>query len=209
MPVPRRTSSAVKSTLSFFDPSNRWISPTSQETTRRSSALNTPRDRGETTGDIGRLESLKIGTLTIPHPPVVFSRDTTGVFAGSDEAGIVGGELLRRCRVTFDYPHGRLYLEPYRDEFSGLEYDMSGMFLIATGPQFSHVTVQSVADGTPASEAGISKGDEIVAIDGRSTAGRTLDDVREQFKMAGATRRLDVKHGDEKRAVQLALRRLV
>jgi hypothetical protein len=164
---------------------------------------------GETTGDIGRLASLEIGALTIPRPPVVFSRDTSGVFAESSEDGIVGGELLRRCKVTFDYPHQRLYLEPYRGEFSELEYDMSGMFLIAAGPDFRHVTVQSVADGTPAAEAGLAKGDEIVAIDGHSTAGRTLDDVREQFKTAGATRRLDVKHGAEQRAVQLALRPLV
>jgi hypothetical protein len=164
---------------------------------------------GETTGDLGRLESLRLGTLTIPHPPVVFSRDTTGAFAGGDEDGIVGGELLRRCKVTFDYAHRRLYLEPYPAGFSDLEYDMSGMFLVAAGPDFSRITVQSVAEGTPAAEAGLSKGDEIVAIDGRSTAGRTLDEVREQFKASGATRRLDVKRGDVRREVQVVLRRLV
>jgi C-terminal processing protease CtpA/Prc len=83
------------------------------------------------------------------------------------------------------------------------------MFLVAAAPDFRRVTIQSVADGTPAAEAGLSKGDEIVAIDGCSTAGRTLDDVREQFKTVGATRRIDVKQDTEQRAAQLAVPPLV
>jgi hypothetical protein len=164
---------------------------------------------GETKGDIGRIESLKIGAITIQSPSVVFSRDTTGVFAGSEEDGIVGGEVLRRCKVTFDYPHQRLYLEPYESELKNFEYDMSGLFLVSPGPGFGHVMIQSVAEHTPAAEAGMAKGDEILSIDGRSIAGRTLDDLRELLKKDGTSYRIAVKRGDAEREVRLSLRRLV
>jgi PDZ domain-containing secreted protein len=55
----------------------------------------------------------------------------------------------------------------------------------------------------------LARGDEIVAIDGRSVAGRTLDECRELFKRDGAIYRLAVKRGGEQREVEIRLRRLV
>jgi hypothetical protein len=164
---------------------------------------------GESKGDIGRLESLKIGSLAIPTPTAVFSRDTSGVFAGTEEDGLVGGEILRRCKVTFDYSHKTLYLEADPGALERFDSDMSGLFLVSTGPAFERVLVQSVAAGTPAADAGIAKGDEILAIDEHRVAGRTLDEVRELFKNEGATYRVDVKHGGDSRVVTMTLRRLV
>ncbi len=164
---------------------------------------------GETKGDIGRLDNMKIGALTIAKPTVVFSRDASGVFAGKDEDGLLGGEILRQCKVTFDYAHKRLYLEPNAGAFTHFDADMSGLFIVASGPSFERVVIQSVAPGTPAAEAGLAKGDEIVAIDERSTAGRTLDEVRDLFKKDGAKYRVEVKRGAEERVVTLNLRRLI
>jgi hypothetical protein len=164
---------------------------------------------GETTGDIGRLDSLRIGALDVLNPTVVFSRDTSGVFAGHAEDGIVGGELLRRCKVTFDYPHERFYLDPYSAPVSGFDYDMSGLFLVSGGEDLKHVTIQSVSERTPASEAGLAKGDEIVSLDGRATADLSLDQVRDLLKKNGMTYRLGVKRAGESLAIRLTLRRLV
>jgi len=164
---------------------------------------------GETKGDVGRITALTIGSLAIPNPAAVFSRDTSGVFAGSEEDGIVGGEILRRCKLTLDYAHERIYLEPYAGEFGPFDYDMSGMFLVSAAPDFRRVIVQSVAEGTPAGEAGLAKGDEIVAVDGQKVGERTLDDLRELFKASGAIRRVSVKRGAEELEVRLTLRPLV
>lgn len=164
---------------------------------------------GETKGDIGRLERLTIGDLTLVRPTVVFSRDTTGVFAGSGEDGIVGGELLRRCKVTFDYPDRQLFLEPYATPVADFDYDMSGLFLVSAGPDFKRVTIQSVADGTPAQEAGLVKGDEIVTVDGRKAGTLSLDQIRDLLKKDGATCVLGIARGEERREVRLKLRRLV
>ena len=164
---------------------------------------------GETKGDIGRIDRLRIGDLVVERPTTVFSRDTAGVFAGDSEAGIVGGELLRRCRVTFDYPHSRLMLEPYRTPVTNFDYDMSGLFLVTPGPGFDRVTIQSVAPGSPGDQAGLVKGDEIVSIDGRTTGAMRLDDVRDLLKQDGMSRSLLVKRGEDERTITVKLRRLV
>jgi hypothetical protein len=162
---------------------------------------------GETRGDIGRLDNLSLGPVSFARPVAIFSRDTVGVFAGRDPDGIVGGELLRRCRTTFDYPHGRLLLEPYGSP-PPFEYDMSGLFLVANGERFEQLTIMSVAGGTPAVEAGLARGDRIVAIDGQPSTARTLDATRAMFRVPGK-HRLDVERGGQRLSVTLLARRLV
>ncbi|HEY6866014.1 MAG TPA: aspartyl protease family protein [Candidatus Eisenbacteria bacterium] len=163
---------------------------------------------GETRGDIGRLDSLRIGSFSFARPTAIFSRDTVGVFAGGDPDGIVGGELLRRCRVTFDYPHERLVLEPYPGPKAAFEYDMSGTFLVGEGPDYSRIRIFSVAEKTPAADAGLRRDDEIVSIDGRPAADLGLEGARELFRKP-ARYRLEITRGGTRIKVELATRRLV
>jgi len=177
---------------------------------------------GETRGDLGRVDRLSVGGLTFAKPVALFSRDTVGVFAQSEPDGIVGGELLRRCRVTFDYPGGRLVLEPYAER-APFVYDMSGTFLIGGGgqaqpgvrnlepfdqPDFSHVVIFSVAERTPAAECGLEKGDEIVSIDGRPAVEIGVEGARELFRRP-ARYRLEIRRGAERLRIELATRRLI
>lgn len=162
---------------------------------------------GETKGDLGRLDSLHIGTLAFGKTPVIYSRDTVGVFAGDDADGIVGGEILRRCKTTFDYPHSRLVLEPYTGG-QPFEYDMSGLFLVGQGTNHGRVTVLSVAARTPAAEVGLMKGDEIVAINGRPTSQVGLEGVRQLLRVP-ATYRLEVKRRAATLIVEMRTRRIV
>ncbi len=162
---------------------------------------------GETKGDLDRLATLSIGPMTFDNPPVIYSRDSVGAFASEEADGIIGGEILRRCKTTFDYPHDRLLLEPYADQ-QPFEYDMSGTFLVGGGDDYTRVTVFSVAAKTPAAEAGLMKGDEIVSIDGKPASKLGLDGVRGLFRIP-AKYRLEVKRGNEDMSVELKTRRLV
>jgi predicted aspartyl protease len=162
---------------------------------------------GETRGDLARLEKLQIGPLEFARIPVVFSRDTAGAFATDEADGIVGGEILRRYKTTFDYPHSRMVLEAYPGA-PPFEYDMSGLFLVGQGTANERVTILSVAARTPAAEALLQKGDEIVAVNGRQASKVGLDGVRQLFR-APATYRLVVKRGDAKLNVELKTRRIV
>jgi len=164
---------------------------------------------GESRGDVGRLARLDLAGQAIDAPTAVFSRDTSGVFAGSGQDGIVGGELLERFRVTFDYPHQRVMLEPYAVPVTGFDYDMSGLFLVARGEAFERVTVLSVAPGSPAAAAGIARDDEITALDGRPANSLTLDALRARLVVRGARVALTVRHAGVERTVTLDLEPLV
>jgi Aspartyl protease/PDZ domain len=163
---------------------------------------------GETRGDIARIEAISIGASEFEKPVVIFSRDTVGVLASSDLDGIVGGELLRRAKVTWDYPHGRMILEPHASSASAFEYDMSGLFLVADSEQFDNVRILSVTKGTPAHAAGLKTGDEIVAIDNRRTPSLSLEEARRIFRSAGS-RRLELRRDGRPVQVTLVTRRLV
>lgn len=162
---------------------------------------------GLSRGDVGRLDALALGSLSFARPIAVLSRDTSGVFSLGEPQGIVGGELLRRHRVTFDYPHGRMLLEPYADG-TPFEYDMSGLFLAADGRELATIRILSVHPNTPGAEAGLRDNDEIVAIDGRRGPKLTLDDARILLRQPGG-RRMEIRRAGQKMEVTLEARRLI
>ena len=162
---------------------------------------------GDTRGDIGRLAALRIGPSRFRDPVAIFSRDTVGVFASSDMDGIIGGELLRRSKVTFDYPHRRIILEPYASP-PAFEYDMSGLFLVAEGETFQHILVRSATNGTPAAKAGLQRDDEIAVIDGRRSPALTLEEARRMLRAPG-NHRIEVLRSGRRWQVTFVTRRLV
>ena len=62
--------------------------------------------------------------------------------------GIIGGGILRRCKVIFDYSRKQLIIEPLNTTPRTFEYDMIGLFLVAKGADFKEFTVISVMDGS-------------------------------------------------------------
>lgn len=67
---------------------------------------------GETRNRIGRAESFWIGALRFARPTVILPDSGGGFFSAPGTLGNIGGQLLERCRVTFDYPHSRVRSNP-------------------------------------------------------------------------------------------------
>jgi hypothetical protein len=119
--------------------------------------------------------------------------------------GLLGADFLRRYRVIFDYARQRVILEPRTPAMKPAEYDMSGMFLLASGPELRTFVVHDLVKGGPAEQAGLAVGDTIIAIDGGPARSLTLGAVRERLKSGegrivpvevrrrGASMRLDVR----------------
>lgn len=116
-------------------------------------------------GYLGRVASLQLGHFRLPK--VLTSFPNSGdVHQRADvpRNGNVGYELLKRFRLVIDYPHQRLLLRPnghFRDAF---EHDMSGMELIAGGPDFRSFRVLSVMPDSPAALAGLEVDEELLSI---------------------------------------------
>jgi carboxyl-terminal processing protease len=73
-----------------------------------------------------------------------------------------------------DKKHFQMVEEETRGSYSGI-----GIYL---GMKEKHPVVQSVIDGTPAFKAGLKSGDVIIEVDGKKTAGKSIDEVASMIR---------------------------
>lgn len=162
-----------------------------------------------TVGAALRAETLDLEHFTLRHPVVNLSRSTRGLTADPAHSGLIGGEVLSRFRVTWDYARDRLILEPnrrYRDPFP---YDASGLSLSAQGPDLSTFEVRRVAPGSPAAEAGFASGDVLLAVDGKPVKQITLPGIRKLFQRDGGEYAISILREGQVRKISLKCRRLL
>jgi len=157
----------------------------------------------------GRLKSLRLGHFELENSVARFSRATRGDDASATYDGLIGGEILSRFKVVFDYSRRQMILEPNAQFSEPYEVDMSGLDLSAGGRGFSLVVVNEVAQGSPAAEAGIREGDILTAIDSRPTTELTVNQIRKMFTQDGKEYLIRLKRGRREVQVRLKLRRLI
>ena len=156
----------------------------------------------------GRVRSLAIGRIAIDRPLARFSEATRGSEAESKYEGLIGGEILRRFRIIFDYSHGTMIVEPNSNLLEPYDADMSGLTLPGGGTDFRIAVVDGVDAGSAAAEAGIQVGDVIEKIDGQNTASMTLEEVRRWLKQDGAKLVIGVRCGMDVTQLTLVMHRL-
>jgi len=154
-----------------------------------------------------RALQVQLGRWAFQDPLIDFSQAAGGM-ASKDQAGLIGGDLLRRFRVTFDNRRHQLILEPNANFAESFEADMSGVRLRAEGTRFETLRIRRVLDDSPAMEAGLEAGDIITMVDGQLASTLSADGVRTMFRRPGA-HRLTVTRGTERIKVSITLRRLI
>lgn len=155
---------------------------------------------GELRTVAGRLPGLRLGPYQIHDPVVHFP---TGEITAPGTAGNIGGGLLSRFVVTFDYRRLRMILEPTPRLAEREEYDMSGLALLAIGPDWSQVSVARVRARSAGDEAGVRAGDLLERIDGHLASEIGLDSLRTMFRVERSYR-LVVRR--DERTVPLTMR---
>lgn len=163
---------------------------------------------GEFALSIGRVESLELGRFKLERPVTAFP-EAGGFFAKEGSAGNIGGLILRRFKVIFDYSRKRMILEPNKNFADAFDFDMSGLGLVADSPQFKLIKINRIIDGSPAAEAGLKVEDVILEVNGRAASDLTLNTLREMFKKDGKQYQFKIKRGDETLQVRLKTRRLI
>lgn len=139
---------------------------------------------GPALGRLGRLRSMQIGNTVLPQLIADFSTQSKGYFANPFIAANVGGGVWRRFSVTFDYPRQLMTLEPNSAFSQRDEYDRSGLFVISRNGQ---PTVLDARPGTPAAQAGLVRGDQLININGKPAASTTLFQIRKLFRSPSGT----------------------
>jgi predicted aspartyl protease len=121
---------------------------------------------GEIEGFIGRVRSLDIGKSKLQNVISHFQE----LHAESDSSyilnrnGLIGGDLLHRFTVIFDFSREKLYLKPNKYIKTLFEYDKSGVIPVASGVALSQFIVYDVLPNTPGEEVGILRGDEFIRV---------------------------------------------
>ncbi|MBN3036203.1 MAG: PDZ domain-containing protein, partial [Bacteroidales bacterium] len=123
---------------------------------------------GNISGNVGRFARLDWCGFSFEDVVTSF----TGEYAsGMDDTtvqrnGTLGGDILSRFTLILDYKGGKIFLKKnsrYRRPF---EFNLSGLDLIATEPDWRTVVVSGVIAHSPADEAGVLAGDFIISVNG-------------------------------------------
>ncbi|HKE15133.1 MAG TPA: aspartyl protease family protein [Kofleriaceae bacterium] len=153
-----------------------------------------------------RLGDLVLGSLHVRNPTGSIYTGTRGALADRTIAGNIGGGVLRRFTVTFDYARSRMTLEPNRDAARADPADRSGMWMNAS-PGGTGYQVMDVVRGGPADRAGLRRGDRILELDGEPARFDRLAGARAALceRPAGTRVRVVYLRAGARRAASLTL----
>ena len=142
---------------------------------------------GVINGHIGRVPKVRIGNYELTDVLTTFSDSSafgvkiTDQFPQRDSN--LGGELLSRFKVTFNYEAGYIVLKPNKRRFKdAFEHDMSGMDVRAKGNGFRQYFVANVVENSPAFLAGLQEGDELLFINNESVEELALSELYQRFQ---------------------------
>ena len=161
---------------------------------------------GPARGYVTRGGELMLGDVKIPTTVASFSLQEKGSFSDASYAANVGGGILKRFIVTFDYEHRIMYLKPATGPLTDIgTFDRSGMWV--NGVKGSGYKIMDVTKGGAAETAGLKVGEIITSVDGKPAKG-PIYAVRKAWRNepAGTVVELGVGSGKEARKVKLVLK---
>jgi hypothetical protein len=136
---------------------------------------------GVINGNLGRVQKVRIGSVELSNILACFPDSVAygmKIAQRDNRQGNIGCELLRRFKVTFNYPEQYMVLKPVRRQLrEAFEHNMSGMELIARGQDFNQFVIDRVVEESPASLAGLQEGDELVSINSQLCRNMTISDI--------------------------------
>jgi membrane-associated protease RseP (regulator of RpoE activity) len=149
-----------------------------------------------------RLGELELGGFRLGGVAATLYTGDKGAFASPTVDANLGGRVLGRFTVAFDYAAKRMYLAPnarYTETFAS---DRSGLMLIRDGAALKAYEV--LAKG-PAAQAGLRSGDRITAIGGEPVATRSLSDWRDRLARGEAGSRIEIGYERDGKAATAGL----
>ncbi len=136
---------------------------------------------GEITGKVGRIKTLHLGEYLInspianfPDPNSYFDSLKTGLTARN---GSIGGEVLNRFIVGFDFSKQTMYLKKNAAFKKPFYYNLSGLTIKAKGVRLNVFEITEVRERSAADRSGLKAGDVILSLNGLSNAMLDLNTV--------------------------------
>lgn len=162
-------------------------------------------------GYVGRLAVVNFAGNQFKEVIATFSYAYTPEYLlDSLKNGSIGGDLLSRYHLVLNYSASAMYLlrnNQINNEFS---FNMSGLEVTATGPDFKIFKISAVRESSEAEAAGIRPGDEILVINGVKSEALNLTQVNAMLRERN-NRKINMKLKREKTKfnVQFRLKNLI
>jgi hypothetical protein len=151
-----------------------------------------------------RLGTLQLGDLAVTDIAGDLYTGNKGAFASPDLSANLGGGVLKRFTVSFDYDARKMYLVPNGDFAKPDPFDRSGVWILSDGDALK---VAFVSPQGPAEKAGLKVGERILSVGDEASKTRTVSEWRVRFREqpAGTHVQMRVSNGTAERKVDLVL----
>ncbi|WP_458331399.1 aspartyl protease family protein [Peijinzhouia sedimentorum] len=167
---------------------------------------------GDISGFISRTKEVKFGSLEFSD--VLTSYPNPGSYTEAlripGRKGTIGGNILNRVNVIFDYPNKKIYARKgqlYKKKF---EYNMLGIEVIAEGTKLDKFRIVNVVETSPAAHNGVKEGDYIIKINGIDVDNYNLTKISNMFRdREGRRIRLRLRRGDQVINKKMRLKRII
>jgi hypothetical protein len=141
---------------------------------------------GLITGRMARINCLQIGKYSIPNmissfpdPKSYFDTLRTGSTVYRN--GSIGGDVLSRFQVIFDFPREKIYLKSNSSLRRKFYYNMSGLMVRAIGENLREFEIVEVRQNSSANQSDIRAGDKIISINNAPAVNMNLSEVNNYF----------------------------
>ena len=165
---------------------------------------------GIITGKTGRIKTIELGKLVMPNVITNFPDSNSYLdtlkHSVTFRNGSIGGEILSRFTVVFNFPHGKLYLKKNGDYKKPFFLNLSGLEMKAKGSKLDVYEVMEVRRLSPAQQAGLCEGDLIISVNGILTKDMRLNQVNAMLNSApGKKVRLEIERNKVKQKLEFRL----
>lgn len=165
-------------------------------------------------GHLGRINQVGLGPWkwkdVVSSFPDSLSYQVKQMQGKSTVSGSIGGEFLRRFKLTFHYLNNYVVFKPIASRLNRpFEEGLSGLTIVAISPEFKRFKVESVQEGSPADDVDFRAGDEIWMVNNRRATEYRLDELNRilQTKVGDKVMFL-IKRGTEVQLKEITLKRL-
>jgi len=163
---------------------------------------------GPVRSQIARAGVLKLGDTEVRSIVIRLSTQKAGATTETHLDGLIGPDVFRQFRTTFDYARSRVVLQKASGYGKPDSYDRLGAWF---GQQQDAFFALDVVKGGPADLAGLRKDDVILAIDGKGTSELLLPETRARLRTLppGTSVQLEIRRGQQLLHLTVLLRDLV
>ncbi|MFC1948872.1 aspartyl protease family protein [Chloroflexota bacterium] len=154
------------------------------------------------------LANLTISDYKFVTLPASMAIAEAGALSWPGIMGILGNNVLKRFNVFINLQQEEIFLEPNRLYYDQFEVNCSGLELVMDDA-LQRVIIDHVYEDSPAHEAGLKVGDEIIQINGTSVSDFQLPQIRSMLSQDGEKIEILIDRTGELRSYSLRLRPLI